>query len=116
MSNTTRQDGAPSYEREARAGVRRIRPGRAAKTRGFTLAELMVSMVGAMFIAVAVFTLAKYSSSFYSRESRIADTTLQTVVGFAPVSWARPTSSRTRACAATRATPPGPIGSAASRA
>jgi len=50
--------------------------------RGFTLTELMVAMVGALFIGIAVFTLAKHSSSFYSRESRVADATMQTVVGF----------------------------------
>jgi hypothetical protein len=50
--------------------------------RGFTLGELMVAMVGAMFIGIAVFSLAKYSSSFYTRESRVADATLQSVVGF----------------------------------
>jgi hypothetical protein len=55
---------------------------RRAAARGFTLAELMVAMVGAMFIGVAVFTLAKYSSNFYTRESRVADATMQTLVGF----------------------------------
>ncbi len=39
--------------------------------RGFTLTELMVAMVGAMFVGFAVFTLAKYSSRFYSREARL---------------------------------------------
>ena len=55
------------------------RPGR---SRGFTLVELMVAMVGGMFVSFAVFTLAKHSSGFAMRQARIADATLQNVVGF----------------------------------
>jgi prepilin-type N-terminal cleavage/methylation domain-containing protein len=52
------------------------------RARGFTLVELMVAMVAGMFVAIAVFTLAKHSSAFSMRQSRIADATLQSVVGF----------------------------------
>ncbi|MET0413393.1 MAG: prepilin-type N-terminal cleavage/methylation domain-containing protein [Polyangiaceae bacterium] len=58
------------------------RARRARAEHGFTLVELMVAMVGAMFVGIAVFTLAKHSASFYSRESRLADATLQSLVGF----------------------------------
>jgi prepilin-type N-terminal cleavage/methylation domain-containing protein len=50
--------------------------------RGFTLVELMVAMVAGMFVAIAVFTLAKHASAFAMRQSRIADATLQSVIGF----------------------------------
>lgn len=50
--------------------------------RAFTLIELMVAMVGGMFVSIAVFTLAKHSSAFSLRQARIADATLQSVVGF----------------------------------
>ena len=50
--------------------------------RGFTLVELMVAVIGAFFVSIAVFSLAKYSSNFYSRESRVADATLSTLIGF----------------------------------
>jgi prepilin-type N-terminal cleavage/methylation domain-containing protein len=50
--------------------------------RGFTLVELMVAMLGGMFVSIAVFTLAKHSSSFAMRQSRVADATLQSVIGF----------------------------------
>jgi prepilin-type N-terminal cleavage/methylation domain-containing protein len=50
--------------------------------RGFTLVELMVAMLGGMFVSIAVFTLAKHSSSFAMRQSRLADATLQSVIGF----------------------------------
>jgi len=49
---------------------------------GFTLVELMVSMVGGIFVSMAVFAIAKHSSSFSMQQSRIADATLQNVVGF----------------------------------
>jgi prepilin-type N-terminal cleavage/methylation domain-containing protein len=55
------------------------RPG---ARRGFTLVELMVAMLGGMFVSIAVFTLAKHSSSFAMRQSRVADATLQSVIGF----------------------------------
>lgn len=64
-----------------RRATNRARPARGSE-QGFTLVELMVAMVGAMFVGIAVFTLAKYSARFYSRESRVADATMQSVVGF----------------------------------
>jgi pilin/secretion family protein with methylation motif len=51
-------------------------------TRAFTLVELMVAMVASMFVAIAVFGLAKHASAFATQQSRIADATLQSVVGF----------------------------------
>lgn len=50
--------------------------------RGFTLVELMVAMVAGMFVSIAVFTLAKHASAFAMRQSRVADATLQSVIGF----------------------------------
>jgi prepilin-type N-terminal cleavage/methylation domain-containing protein len=70
------------------SATRRPRPTRgepcaiARAQRGFTLVELMVAMVAAMFVAIAVFTLAKHASGFAMRQSRVADATLQTVIGF----------------------------------
>ncbi len=58
------------------------RARRSGHARGFTLVELMVAMVGGMFVSFAVFTLAKHSSAFSLRQARIADATLQNVVGF----------------------------------
>ncbi len=55
---------------------------RAHVARGFTLVELMVAMVGGLFVSMTVFALAKHSSSFSMQQSRISDTTLQTTVGF----------------------------------
>lgn len=49
---------------------------------GFTLVELMVAMVGGLFVSMAVFSIAKHSSSFAMGQSRVADATLQSVVGF----------------------------------
>lgn len=49
---------------------------------GFTLVELMVAMVAGLFVSMAVFTLAKHASGFAMRQSRIADATLQSVIGF----------------------------------
>jgi len=42
----------------------------------------MVAMVGGLFVSMAVFAIAKHSSSFAMRQSRVADATLQSVVGF----------------------------------
>jgi prepilin-type N-terminal cleavage/methylation domain-containing protein len=50
--------------------------------RGFTLVELMVAMVAGLFVSIAVFTLAKHASAFAMRQSRVADATLQSVIGF----------------------------------
>jgi len=54
----------------------------AGEARGFTLVELMVAMVGGMFVSIAVFALAKHASGFSMRQARVADATLQSVVGF----------------------------------
>jgi hypothetical protein len=65
---------------------RNCRAGRSRRQRrgapGFTLVELMVAMVGGLFVSMAVFAIAKHSSSFAMRQSRVADATLQSVVGF----------------------------------
>ena len=53
-----------------------------AQVRAFTLVELMVAMVAAMFVATSVFALAKHASAFAMRQSRVADATLQSVMGF----------------------------------
>jgi prepilin-type N-terminal cleavage/methylation domain-containing protein len=50
--------------------------------RGFTLVELMVAMVAGLFVSISVFTLAKHASAFAMRQSRVADATLQSVIGF----------------------------------
>jgi hypothetical protein len=50
--------------------------------RGFTLVELLVALTGGLFVSIMVFTLAKDSSRFYMRESRVADATLAAVSGF----------------------------------
>ena len=50
--------------------------------RGFTLVELMVAMVAGLFVSITVFTLAKHASAFAMRQSRVADATLQSVIGF----------------------------------
>ena len=55
---------------------------RRSRAHGFTLVELMVAMVGGLFVSMAVFAIAKHSSSFSMRQSRVADATLQGVVGF----------------------------------
>jgi hypothetical protein len=65
---------------------RNARAARARRQRrpapGFTLVELMVAMVGGLFVSMAVFAIAKHSSSFAMRQSRVADATLQNTVGF----------------------------------
>ncbi|HEU4579267.1 MAG TPA: prepilin-type N-terminal cleavage/methylation domain-containing protein [Polyangiaceae bacterium] len=62
--------------------MRRKLPSVAGGARGFTLVELMVAMVGGLFVSMTVFAIAKHSSSFSMQQSRIADATLQTTVGF----------------------------------
>ncbi|MEY2932177.1 MAG: hypothetical protein RL033_2926, partial [Pseudomonadota bacterium] len=52
------------------------------EARGFTLVELMVAMMGGLFISMAVFAIAKQSSNFTMTQSRVSDATLQSVVGF----------------------------------
>lgn len=58
------------------------RSSRARRARGFTLVELMVALSGGLFLSVIVFTLARDTSRFYQRESRIASATLGGIVGF----------------------------------
>jgi len=55
---------------------------RSRRARGFTLVELMVALSGGLFLSVVVFTLARDTSRFYQRESRIASATLGGIVGF----------------------------------
>jgi hypothetical protein len=52
------------------------------RSRGFTLVELMVALSGGLFLSVIVFTLARDTSRFYQRESRVANATLGGIVGF----------------------------------
>jgi hypothetical protein len=42
----------------------------------------MVAMVAGLFVSMAVFTLARFSSGFAMRQSRMSDATLQAVLGF----------------------------------
>lgn len=67
----------PKYHR-----AMRTRYERAVHTRAFTLVELMVAVTGGMFVAMAVFALAREGSRFYQRESRVAEATLGSVIGF----------------------------------
>ncbi len=53
-----------------------------APTRGFTLVELMVALTGGLFVSIVVFALARDGSRFYHRESRVAEATLGSVIGF----------------------------------
>ncbi len=62
--------------------VRSTKKSPARRARGFTLVELMVAVVGGLFVSVAVFTVAKQTTRFAMRQVRIADTMMQTVVGF----------------------------------
>ncbi len=50
--------------------------------RGFTLVELMVALMGGLFISLAVFALAKDSGRFYQSETRIANATVGGLLGF----------------------------------
>ncbi len=51
-------------------------------SRGFTLVELMVSLMGGLFISLAVFALARDSGHFYQSEVRIANATVGGLLGF----------------------------------
>lgn len=49
---------------------------------GFTLVELLVALTGGLFLSMVVFALARDTSRFYQRETRLANATLAGVVGF----------------------------------
>jgi len=49
---------------------------------GFTLVELMVALTGGLFVAIAVFMLAKQSTNLYQSEGRVGNATLGSLVGF----------------------------------
>lgn len=49
---------------------------------GFTLVELMVSITGGLFVAIAVFMLAKQATNLYQSEGRVGNATLGSLVGF----------------------------------
>jgi hypothetical protein len=46
------------------------------------LVELMVAVTGGLFVAIAVFMLARDGSRFYQHEARVADATVGAMVGF----------------------------------
>jgi hypothetical protein len=71
---------APVARRTTSTGTQRAAAAKLA--RGFTLVELMVAITGGLFVSIAVFALARDGSRFYQRESRIAEATLGTVIGF----------------------------------
>lgn len=50
--------------------------------RGFTLIELMVSMVGALFITVSTFMLVRDATRFFQNQARVSESMLATVTGF----------------------------------
>ena len=52
------------------------------RSRGFTLTELMVAVVGGLIVAMAMFALARDSSRFYQRETRVGDATMGALVAF----------------------------------
>ncbi len=52
------------------------------RQRGFTLTELMVALTGGLFISTMVFVLARDSTRFYQRESRMANANLAELIGF----------------------------------
>jgi prepilin-type N-terminal cleavage/methylation domain-containing protein len=54
----------------------------ATRAQGFTLVELMVAIVAGMFVSIAVFSVAKHASAFATQQARLADATLQGVIGF----------------------------------
>src|SRR5689334_19797018 len=49
---------------------------------GFTLVELMVSLTGGLFVAIAVFMLAKQATTLYQTEGRIGTATVGALSGF----------------------------------
>lgn len=65
-----------------RSASREVRAAQRRRSRGFTLTELMVAITGGLFVAVAVFALARDGSRFYQRESRVANATFANFSGF----------------------------------
>ncbi len=51
-------------------------------SRGFTMIELMAAIAAGIFVATAVFAMAKGATHFYHRETRLANATLAAMVGF----------------------------------
>jgi Tfp pilus assembly protein PilW len=49
---------------------------------GFTLVELMVAVSGGIFVSMAVFLLAKNSTTLYQQETRLGSATMQGILGF----------------------------------
>jgi hypothetical protein len=60
----------------------RTRLKRHARRSGFTLVELMASLIGALLLSTSVFLAVKHTSAFYQRESRLAAAQMGTVIGF----------------------------------
>ncbi|MCB9588681.1 MAG: prepilin-type N-terminal cleavage/methylation domain-containing protein [Polyangiaceae bacterium] len=71
-----------STRRIPRVMLTAVRPASRTGQRGFTLAELMVAITGGLFISIAVFSMARFGSRFYQQESRVANATMSSVVGF----------------------------------
>ncbi len=67
-------NGPFSYQHTARRARR--------SAGGFTLVELLVALTGGLFLSMVVFALARDTSRFYQRETRLANATLAGVVGF----------------------------------
>lgn len=72
----------PPFLRRRSTPARPVARGFRPCARGFTLVELMVAMTGGFLVAVTVFTLARDGAHFYQNESRVANATFSTVVGF----------------------------------
>ena len=53
-----------------------------ASAAGFTLVELMVALTGGLFVSLAVFALARDSGRFYQCETRVANATVNALLGF----------------------------------
>lgn len=51
-------------------------------TRGFTLIELMVALSAGLFFSIFVFMLTRDVSRFFQQETRLADATMGTIIGF----------------------------------
>ena len=55
---------------------------RFARSRGFTLIELMVAITAGLFVAIAAFALARQGSRFFQQEARIANAQFSATLGF----------------------------------